>query len=124
MAGQRCPLCARPIEPGQNVAFREGSLRHLRCIDDGVRPGRLVDVPAGGPPSCAVCEQPVTIGEDVVSLPSGRVEHVHCPSLKCAICSQAVRGDEAARRFRGELFHEGCWARRARTISGGVGSVV
>jgi hypothetical protein len=31
MAGQRCPLCSRPIEPGENVAFREATLRRLHC---------------------------------------------------------------------------------------------
>jgi hypothetical protein len=123
MAGQLCPLCARPIEPGENVAFREGSLRHLRCSDNGVRPGRLAEVPAGGLPPCTVCEQPVRAGEDAVFLPSGRVEHARCPSLECAICSQPILADEAARHFRGEAFHEGCWVRRARTLAGGAGSM-
>jgi hypothetical protein len=91
MAGQLCPLRARPIEPGENVAFREGGLRHMRCIDEGVRPVQLRET---------------------------------CPSLKCAICSQTILADEAARHFRGEAFHEGCWVRRARTIVGGGGSAV
>jgi hypothetical protein len=119
MAGQLCPLCARPIEPGENVAFREGTLRHMRCIDAGVRPGRLADTPAGGLSShCAVCDQPVAIGEDVVVLPSGKVEHAQCSSLNCALCSHPILADDAARHFRGGAFHEGCWLQRARTIVG------
>jgi hypothetical protein len=120
MAGQLCPLCARPIEPGENVAFREGTLRHLRCTSDGVRPGRLAETPADGLPRCGACDQPVTVGEDVVFLPSGLVEHVHCPSLKCAACTALILRDEVARWFRGEAFHESCWAQRPRTIAGGA----
>jgi hypothetical protein len=123
MAGQLCPLCARPIEPGENVAFREGTLRHMRCIDAGVPPVRPADTASDGLPSCAVCAQPVTIGEDVVALTSGRVEHPRCSSLTCGICSQRILADEAARHFRGEEFHEGCWVRRARTIAAGGGAV-
>jgi hypothetical protein len=124
MAGQLCPLCASPIEPGENVAFREGSLRHLRCTDNGVRPGRLAEAPAGGLPACAACGQRLAIGDDVAFLPSGEIEHAQCPSLKCAICSQPILAAEAARHFRGEAFHEGCWVRRARTIAGGGGRAV
>jgi hypothetical protein len=106
------------------VAFREGTLRHMRCIDAGVRPGRPADTPAGGLPPCAVCDQPVAVGEDVVVLPSGRVEHAQCSSLSCALCSHPILADDAARHFRGEAFHEGCWMRRARTIAGGGSSTV
>jgi endogenous inhibitor of DNA gyrase (YacG/DUF329 family) len=71
MAGQLCPLCARPIEPGEKVALRGGTLRHMRCIDAGVRPGRPADTPAGGLSHCAICDQPVALGEDARTIVAG-----------------------------------------------------
>jgi hypothetical protein len=71
--------------------------------------------------SCAACQQPLAVNEEVIFLPTGRVEHVHCPASVCAVCGKPVLRDDAARRFRGDAFHEACWARRSRTIAGGAG---
>jgi hypothetical protein len=122
MAGQSCPLCARPIEPGQGVAFRQGTLRHLSCADDRARHGRLAagERAESSPRRCAACDLPVEADRNVVVLPTGDVEHVQCPSPVCSVCTKPVLPDDAARRFRADAFHEACWARRSRAITGGA----
>jgi hypothetical protein len=123
MAGQLCPLCDRPIEPGQPVAFRQGMLRHLSCIDAGAREA----APTNGtsraeePTVCAACDQEVAAGQEIVRLPDGQVEHARCPRPVCPVCTKPVHPDEAARRFRSDMFHDACWTRRSRTIAGGSG---
>jgi hypothetical protein len=37
MAGQACPVCSKPIEPGDGVSFQHGQLMHLACRDARVR---------------------------------------------------------------------------------------
>jgi hypothetical protein len=113
----------RETDRARRVAFREGTLRHLRCTNDGARHGRLADIPSAtrnALPPCAACDQPVTVDQDVVFLRSGHVEHVHCPSPVCSACTKPILSDDAARRFRNDAFHERCWVRRPRTIGGGA----
>jgi hypothetical protein len=76
MAGQPCPFCAKPIEPGEHVAFQHGILMHLHCYALE-RLAKKSDTPRV---RCALCHEAVQAGANAVFGADGRVAHKICPT--------------------------------------------
>ena len=62
-----------------------------------------------------MCRVHVRVGQSIVFRDDGRVNHVACPAVLCAVCSGSIRPDEPIRRDGDGLVHSHCWVRRYRT---------
>ena len=62
-----------------------------------------------------MCRVHVLVGQSIVFRDDGRVNHVACPPVLCAVCSASIRPDEPIRRDGDGLVHSHCWVRRYRT---------
>ena len=62
-----------------------------------------------------MCRVHVRVGQSIVFRDDGRVNHVACPPVLCAVCSGSIRPDEPIRRDGDGLVHSHCWVRRYRT---------
>lgn len=64
-------------------------------------------------PRCVTCRTSIRPGQNVVFRQDGRVEHVACPDVVCAVCNRAIKRDEPIRRDGDALLHAYCWWRRS-----------
>ena len=76
-------------------------------------------------PRCAVCRTRIEPSVPVAFRPDGRVEHVTCPKVLCAVCAGEIIPHQPIRRDGDSMIHGNCWLRRerqgVRVLSGGAG---
>jgi hypothetical protein len=65
-------------------------------------------------PRCAICRASIEAGDHVVFRPDGRVNHVQCDPVICAVCARPILPAHPIRRDGDALLHATCWLRRYR----------